>query len=288
MPRLGELVYLLEKEGFQILVYQHACFDVAAKRKTLSLLIKVLGNIDGLRPDVAEELKRLSACVSAFPLVVGESSKAGRLSNAVYERFGVPSMNLSTLTDCLDGSIVPRSSQGRELAEPDPARMRELREGLGMSRKQLGERVGISQQSVYLAEKEGMRFEARTLHRIERVLHEPVAKETSPFAEPKVVPPAPASGLERKLASFDFDVFPFSRTGFDVLAKDEKNRVVVRESVPRDLSRIEGFSEFFSALLALVSERPEKRAPVVLREELEGIKTKREFLRLLREKQVAG
>ncbi|MBI4214915.1 helix-turn-helix domain-containing protein [archaeon] len=285
---LADVVGVLEERGFNILVYGHACFDVAAKCKDMALLVKVLGNIDSLRAETAGELKRLAACVSAFPIITGETSKVGKLANAVYSRFGVPSMSLQTLVDCLDGSFVPKSAQGRELVEPDAARMRALRERLGLSRKQLGERAGISQQSIYLAEKEGMWFEGRTLINIEGVLQEPLVKKANPFVEQRMLPSRPSSPVEEKLASFDLRVFSFKRTGFDVLAKDDRHRVVVRESVPRDLSLIKGFSEFFSALLALVSEKPEKRAPVVLLEELESIETKREFLRLLRDKQVAG
>ena len=76
---LKDAVQVLEDFNFDVLLYPHSCLDIAAQKKDLSVLIKVLENVDGFRPEHAAELKRLAAALNACPLILGETTKAERL-----------------------------------------------------------------------------------------------------------------------------------------------------------------------------------------------------------------
>ena len=86
------LISELEKKGFLVTSYLHSnnCFDIAAKKSSQLLLIKVFENIDATRPDEALELKKLSTALRATSIIVGEKTKTAPLSDSlVYERYGI-------------------------------------------------------------------------------------------------------------------------------------------------------------------------------------------------------
>jgi len=75
-------------------------FDLAARRGTLLLLLKILSNIDGLNEKTAIEVRRLSKYLLGSPLLVGEKTRDHRLERGVvYFRYGVPTVNINTLAD---------------------------------------------------------------------------------------------------------------------------------------------------------------------------------------------
>ncbi|MFH1470607.1 MAG: transcriptional regulator, partial [Candidatus Micrarchaeota archaeon] len=73
------------------------CFDIVARREDGLLLIKVLQNVDAFTKEQAEDLRNISAMVGARPYLIGEQTKEfGLEPNTLYERHGIPTINLAT------------------------------------------------------------------------------------------------------------------------------------------------------------------------------------------------
>lgn len=284
---LTKTVETLEDFNFNILVYLYSCLDIAAQKKSLTLLIKVLENIDGFRNPHAQELKKLGFCFNACPVIVGNTSKTYRMNDGVlYNRHGVPAITLGTLQDTLAGAYPDKIySKGRIIAEINGDELRKMREKKKLSAEGLAKQINLTRESIYLYESQKMRVRYEIAKKIENFLSAGLIQKPR-FLEPVsgIETKTPRDVVGKKLVLFDFEVTPFSKLNFDLIAKDPKTRVVIREEISKHPEKILGFSNFFKAFLAFISEQKAEDIPIIKHEELKEIDSKKEFLSLLKER----
>jgi putative transcriptional regulator len=283
---LQDVVKALEQHDFDILVYSQSCLDIAAQKKSFSLLIKVLENIDGFRPEQADELKKLAHCLGASALLVGEKTKTEAMAgNTAYERYEIPAITAGTLDSALGGSLPEKiSSKGRVIAEIDADKLKEARARKNLSGEELADAVGLTSAAVYLYEGNRIRALYDVAKEMEGLLNAPLVTRQSIFETYRCNADFPRDALSRKMALFDFDVHRFSKLNFDLIARDPSHKVILREEMARNIDKIVNFSEFFHSIFAIIAEKEKKDLPIISREELKGAASKKDFLRLLREK----
>jgi predicted transcriptional regulator len=260
--------------------------DIAAQKKSFLMLIKVLENIDGFRKEHAEELKRLSRYLDSYPILIGETTKTEHMQDdTIYDRHGVSSITVKTLENSLDGAYPEKIySKGRMIAGIDGSVLEEYRKKKNMTLDSLASEIKLTKESIYLYEHERMRVKYEIAKRIEEFLHARLITPKSPFTRQESQTSSPKTELEKKLVLFDFEVYPFHRLGFDIGAKDRKDKVIVRETPYGDLSSAVNFSNFFKTFLAVVSDKKYKDLPVIGKEEFLSVGSKKDLVRLIREK----
>lgn len=182
---LTKTVETLEEFNFDILVYLHSCLDIAAQKKALILLVKVLENIDGFKEKQAEELRKLSFVFKASPLLIGESTKTFRLEDGIiYDRHAVPAVTLETFRNSLTGAYPEKIfSKGRVIAELNGEELKKIREKKNITAEDLAEEIKLTRESIYLYEKEKIRVKYELAKRIESFLNAELIKKPS-FLEP--------------------------------------------------------------------------------------------------------
>ena len=171
---------LLERSGFYVSDahgVRPSSFDLAARRDSLLLLIKVLKNIDTLSREEASRLAELGGLFPAIVIVVGETSGASELeAGVVYSRYEIPILREETLVDLVQKGVPPflLSAPGGIFARIDGARLRALREERGLSLGAMAQIAGVSRHSIQLYE-EGGGAEVVVVQRVEAYFGEPVA-----------------------------------------------------------------------------------------------------------------
>jgi len=272
---------ILESAGYTVLRYLSACFDLAASGPK-QIIVKTLSNVDGVRPEHASELKKFSYCLDVEPLIVGDRTKRSPLrKRVIYERFGIKVLSLDTFKEYVSCSrVFPSYSRGRRVIEFDPGQLKRLREEAGLSLSGMAEEIGVTKEAVYLYEKGVLRMREDIAKGIERKFKVRLARNSDKQFR------IPEEKLEKYVSvlfqSFDFEVKEFDRIGFDALAYDNMNRIVVSEDLPRDPEKVRDLSEFFNGFTAFVSEDRELDPPILPKKELEGISSKKELLDLLK------
>jgi len=282
---LQKTVQTLEDHNFDILLYLHSCLDIAAQKKSFQILAKVLENIDGFRKEQADELKRLSQYLNSYPILIGESTKAERMADdTIYDRYGISSITIQTLENSLDGAYPEKvSSKGRMIANIDGSVLEEFRKKKHLSMDELADEIKLTKESIYLYEHEKMRIKHEIAKKIEHFLSASLITPQSPFVQQQGIGQTPKTELERKLVLFDFNVYPFHKTGFDIGAKDNKDKLIIKETTT-GVSNVADFSNFFKTFLAVVSEKKQNDVPVIGKEEFMAIASKKDLIRLIQEK----
>lgn len=171
---------LLERAGFFVSDahgVRPSSFDLAARRDSLLLLVKVLKNIDTLSREESARLVELGQLFPAAVLIVGQSSGSSDLEpGVVYTRYDVPIVRIETLQELVEKGVPPFliSAPGGIFVRIDGTRLRSLREERGLSLGALASIAGVSRHSIQLYE-EGAGAEVIVVQRVERFLGEAIA-----------------------------------------------------------------------------------------------------------------
>lgn len=290
---MQEILKILEEFNFNVLLYEHSCFDIAAQNKKITLLIKILENIDGFRKEHADELKKLSSCLKACPLIIGEKSKADNLlNNTIYDRYEIPVITIATFQKTLLGAYPERIySQGRVIAEINGEELKSAREKSNISIDELAEKLELTKESIYLYEHDKIRTKYEIAKKIENFLNTNLITPKKPFMEFDLkekkefdFDEKQQTGLGKKLMLMDFDVSSFDKMNFDLLAHDPKYRVIIKQELTKNPEKLLEFSDFFKTFFAVVSEKESEKVPIIHEKELKDITCKKDFLKLLKEK----
>jgi putative transcriptional regulator len=149
---ISRVIEILKDAGF---IVSHRCkarsFDLAARREEITLLAKMLHNIDGINEEVARSIKRAAFCLLASPIVVGERRGASFLEDdVIYHRYGIPALNAHTLYDYFVEDVQPYvySATGGLYVRIDGEVMKRAREKKDYSLGDIAMELGISRRSV--------------------------------------------------------------------------------------------------------------------------------------------
>ncbi len=171
----------LEAAGFYVADshgVRPSSFDLAARRDSTLLLLKILKNIDALDAEEASRLLELGRLFQAIVLVVGETSGAADLeTGVVYTRYGLPIVADGTLQEYLEKALPPflYASPGGTFARVDGERLRFLRGSRNLSLGGLAAIAGVSRRAIQLYE-DGAGAEAQVVARIEEYFGEPIVR----------------------------------------------------------------------------------------------------------------
>ncbi len=303
---LDSVVRILTKAGYAVADLAETkprCFDVVARKEDVILILKVLYNVDSLKAEVAEELKKLAKLLEASPLVVGERFKFDFLERGVvYTRYGLPVVNLATFYDFVVENIPPYiySAPGGYYVKLDSERIREARERLGISIGEMAKRLGVSRRTIKKYE-EGTDTLLSTAAKIEEILGAYVIKAIdltnfTPECEVEECEESVFEGREgeilEQLRVIGVSVYPVRHAPFDAVSKVEDRQILTGIKQVREIERraklLGRISETVERKAAYITDR-ELRKKVdsvvfVLKEELHCVSSPKDFISLLNEK----
>ncbi|NYT05979.1 MAG: transcriptional regulator [Methanomicrobiales archaeon] len=126
-------------------------FDLIARHDEMPLVIKVVTHIDSVTEDIAHDLALIARCLKGKPLIVGERARdTGLERGAIYLRYGIVAVNVSTLYDYLVERIPPLvyASPGGLYVNINGDLLRELREQHQLSLGDLAHVLGVSRRTI--------------------------------------------------------------------------------------------------------------------------------------------
>ncbi len=216
-------------------------FDLAARRSELTLLTKILYNIDGINEEMAKGIKRAAFCLLASPIIVGERKGSFFLEDdVVYHRYGIPAINSHTLYDYFSEDVCPcaYSATGGLYVTINGERMKIAREEKELSLGDIATELGVSRRSVSKYEEGEASTTIDIALKIEEIL-EIVLIEPQEFLKSEVEEPLPpeiteagieeaASNLERHILSLmeeiGFEIFATAHAPFSAVSLSQSKR----------------------------------------------------------------
>lgn len=300
------VVKILKKAGFvvtDLVETKPRCFDIVARKGDTILLLKVLYNIDSLKPEMAEEMKIVAKLLKASPIVVGEKFKFDYLERGVvYNRHGLPVINTATFYDFVVEGIAPMvySAPGGYYVKLDNEKIKEMREKLGLSLGEMAKLLGVSRRTVKKYE-EGIDTTVETALKIEEILGTYVIKAIDilnfvkdDVVEKEKVPSFSGEEAEiiEQLRIIGVKVYPIKHAPFDVVSKADDEKILTGVKQVREIDKrasiLGRISEVLSTKAAYIVEKKVKTdvesVVFVMKEELECVSSAKDFVSLLHEK----
>lgn len=237
---------VFEEADFAISMYckiKSTCFDLVARKNNCLLFVKVLYNVDSLQQGHAKELKILSLIFSASPLVIGE--KSGHIileDEVVYERYGIPVINVNSLINALIEGRFPiiLAKRGGFFVKIDNKALRSERIRKNLSLGVLAEMIGVSRKTIYEYERGSMDATVETAHKLENLLNVKLTQPVNIFSwkvEDVTLQETKDTENELKeivcelLSELGFGVIPTFRAPFDAVAKTPEAKIILLTGV---------------------------------------------------------
>lgn len=296
----SNIIKLLKREGYILLELvdtKPRCFDIIAKKGNRILLIKVLYNVDSLKMETAEEMRKIARLLNATALVIGERFKFDFLERrVVYTRYNLPVINLATFYDYLRGELpCIYSAPGGYYVKLDAEKLRKAREAMGVSVGEAARRLGVSKRTMKNYE-EGADASVEIAMKIEEIFGDVVKKidfyEFISKKDEEIESGDYEDEIVGKLREIGVAIYTVKHTPFDAISKFEDNEVLMGLKQVREIERraelIGKVSEILNADAAYITERELKKrvssVVFVLKEELESLDSPKDFIALINEK----
>jgi putative transcriptional regulator len=161
-----------------------SCFDFAARKDGVLILVKVQSDIDNLSLGDSLELKAISECVSAASLLVGERAREKPLEDdTVYSRYEISAVTPKTFESIIVGKIYPliHAGPGGYYVEIHSEAIKKRRQELGLSVGEMAEMIGISRRTLYGYERGMAKASVAAAYNLIYILGFPVAKPINVF-----------------------------------------------------------------------------------------------------------
>ena len=305
---LREISELLVNHNFETShIYGRSCFDMAARKRLLLLLLKVLINIDGFTGQQAEEIKKVASTFLASPLIVGLKSKHEYLEeDVVYERHGIPVIAPETLRNMITEEIYPEvfADRGGYFVQVDGEAIKEAREREELSLKELADKAHVSRETIYKYEHGLVRACPETVITLESILNMKITLSVDIFRIPEAETTNTPENAPKELMNLGFSLIPTTKTPFDALATNDPQIKELKEKIAmitnmeknrnkkilekmainvKDLSGVTGTD----AVFILENKKPIsciEGVPVVHSWEMGEMDSSREFLKIIKER----
>jgi putative transcriptional regulator len=298
---IRKAVSMLENAGFHVSDCSkvRSCFDLLARRGDDLLLIKVLGNIEGVTYRLAAELRSAAHSLSGTPLIIGDHMKTASLApGIIYTRYDVHVVNMESFSEML-GQKIPLiySVRGNYCVRINCDLLSHIRKKESLTQEQLAEKLGVSKQSIHRYESSG-RISLEIAERLVDLLKEDLmlpGKALAPDQSPIDEDVSSFLTNLKKAARQEFQNMGFSASftnaPFDIIAAETEGteRILTIASddlkgIMRKAEIIKNISEMTGCLRVCITNRSCDLDVVVIKpKELSEIKEKEEFIKILTE-----
>jgi len=245
---LSDIENSLRKLGFTVSErygIRPSCFDFAARRKDLLVLIKTSGNLEAIPREHASEFRLIAQRLSVAPIFVGLPTSKSRIENdVVYSRHGIPAVTLATLLDAFVNGEYPlvEAQPGGFYVQLDEGAIQARRKELGLSLGELASMISVSRRTVYGYECGLAKATVSTALKLETVLGVPIVRHINIFKLRKhrhhelpkqLIENTFLHKVLRKLKSLGFLAAVTKKAPFDFIMSDYEGNKILGGAVNR-------------------------------------------------------
>jgi len=163
------------------------CFELFARNRSPifpTLLIKLVENIDIIKPYFIHELKLLSKFLSALPVIIGIENRHDLLKDdCLFIRKGLISINMNTFNRIIKNNQLPLAiaKKGGFFVDLDGEKLIQLRKKKNYTRNDLAEKLKVSAKAILNYEKNEMRTSTEHAQHLEEILGDTIQVPMNTF-----------------------------------------------------------------------------------------------------------
>ena len=226
---IEKIAVFLLKRGYTVKNLKRGCFDILGRKESAILLIKVLEDANSVSREYADEMNVVASYINATPLIVAEKAGSKLEKNIVYTRFGICTINFSTLENCVHNRFpfIKRTQAGLT-ASIIGNKIKSRREELGLSLNAMSKKLGVSGRMVSKYENGFSEITINKALKIYELCGDEVFYEINIFNKHTELTSNPKSDLSKKYVEMGFKATDTRKSPFDIIAK-KNNEIIITE-----------------------------------------------------------
>ncbi len=281
---LDEIGIVLLRHSFTVKALTRTSFDIAARKQSSIMLLKVIEDASGLNQAVIQEMQQIAGSVGAVAVIVAEKAGAPLLDNVVYTRFNVYLLTPTTLNNCLENKLPFLFSTN---AGPSAAiigeKLRHEREEHGLSLNALAQKLGVSSTMIRRYESNDAMISAKTAETLFDIFGEKVFRRIRVFEQHAHPHPDPKSAVGKKYEKLGFDTVETKRAPFDFVARKE-GEVIVSDMSDKTNPQLQAIARLLgTAQLTIFEKTKPKKTPALAKKEFLDFDDADELIKFIRE-----
>ncbi|MBI3036687.1 helix-turn-helix domain-containing protein [Candidatus Woesearchaeota archaeon] len=289
---MDEVGVLLLRHGYTVKTLAGSSFDMVARKESRVLMIKVLEDANSVSGEYASSMRNLGSYIGASPIIVAE--KAGRRleDGVVYSRFGVYTFSCSTLSSCLENRFpIIISTKAGFAASVIGERLRQQREGKGLSLGTISRKVGVSKRMIAKYEADSADVTLRSAIALNRIFGSEIFGKVDIFgvAEEAVGGKngTRPSVIAKKYYELGFRASDTKKAPFDVVAKLERELILTDVSKDKANPQLESMRQLLGADALVIfdkdSKNNKKGIPSLQKRDFMEMGSAKELIKFLKE-----
>jgi len=180
---------LLREAGFTVsqpCISRPSCFDFAARKERNLIFIKIQPDIGNVSLNDSRELGEIARNFSAASLLIGEEAREKPLEDdTIYRRYSILAVTAKTFENAVLHNVRPliQASPGGYYVEIDGEALKQKRQEMGLSVREIADMAGVSRRTVYGYERGLAKASVAAAYNLIWALGIPVAKPVDIFQE---------------------------------------------------------------------------------------------------------
>ena len=224
---IEQISITLLKKGFIVKNLKSNCFDILGRKGSNILLLKILEDANSITREYANNMNSVSVYINATPLIISEKAGQKLEDNIVYQRFGIHTINLKTLSECIDNKFpfIKRSNAGL-IASIIGRKMKEKREKLGISQNAMSKMLGVTGRMVSKYESGSSEVTLQKAIKIYNVFGQNVFYKLNIFNNKEDIQSNANTNYSQKYVEIGFEATDTTKTPFDIIAKKDDHIII--------------------------------------------------------------
>jgi putative transcriptional regulator len=280
---LEDIGIMLLREGFTVKTLTRTCFDIVARKDQRIILIKVLEDANSITEEFATQMKKVSAYISASPIIIADKACMMLQDNVVYARFGVFTLNKATFANAVENKLpFLMSTKAGLTASVAGERLRQKIEESGYSLGSVSRKIGVSKSMIAKYEK-GSDISVNRAKALYGLFGPSVFRAIDVFSELRSLPEKSSSSIVRKYSLLGFEASEARKVPFDIVAK--KGREVIFTEIGDNANpQLESLTKMVDAdNLVIFKDRKPKKLPALTKKEFMDFESANELIKFLKE-----
>ena len=274
---------MLLKGGFTVKRIT-GCFDVIARKGIQVFLAKFLEDANSIAEDAASEMRKISSFLGASTLIIAEKVGSRLEDNIVYTRFGIQTISLETLRQCIARhNPIARSTKAGISALVNGEKLREARAELGYSLAELSGILRVSRSMIARYEKDFSEISISRAMKLYDLFGEKVFDSVDVLGTHHSPVSNPASNISRKYVALGFSAADTRKAPFDIIAK-KGNEIILTEVGDVVSEQLQELTKLLDAEELIIFRRKKpKNLPALTTDEFFEFGSSEELIKFVKE-----
>lgn len=233
---IDKVSLFLLNEGFLLKSFKLS-FDIIARKKNKTLLIKVFEDANAINVQMMKQMGLIASYLNAVPIILARKAGFELENNVVYYRKNIVTINFKTFQNSIKSKFpFLKATCAGITAKLNGGKLKQIREQEGFSLNVLANKIGVTKKTIIKYENSESEILVNNAIKLYNIFGDRIFNSRNIFkSKNDLENTIPSSGISKKYCSLGFNVLETTKTPFDIVAR--RNNDLILTSVGDNINK---------------------------------------------------